>query len=74
VAGLMARAASRIWIRREGRGLAWAVNPLRFANVLVITLTLDLATFSGWIAALLGRREGARIANHMITRRGDQAG
>jgi glycosyltransferase involved in cell wall biosynthesis len=71
--GLMARVGSKIWLRREGRGLIWVLNPLRFAYVLAITLALDLATFSGWIVALLKRREASRIADHMGTRHGDRS-
>ena len=71
LAGLSVRIGRRIWLRREGRGLSWLLNPLRLAYVLVITLTLDLATFSGWIVAILKRSEATRIKNHMRTRRGD---
>lgn len=70
LAELFARVFVRIWNRREGAGLAWAFNPLRFAYVIIITLTLDLATFAGWISALMNRREAHRIAEHMQTRRG----
>jgi glycosyltransferase involved in cell wall biosynthesis len=65
------RVGRRLWLWREGRGLLWVFNPLRFAYVLVITLTLDLATFAGWFAAILKRNEARRIKNHMRTRRGD---
>jgi hypothetical protein len=53
--GLAARAALSVWRRREGRGLPWAINPARLAAVLVIILTIDLATFVGWAQALLQR-------------------
>jgi len=69
---LSVRVGRRLWLWREGRGLLWLLNPLRFAYVLVITLTLDLATFSGWFAAILKRSEAKRIKNHMRTRRGDR--
>jgi len=69
---LSVRVGRRLWLWREGRGLLWVLNPLRFACVLVITLTLDLATFSGWFAAILKRSEAKRIKNHMRTRRGDR--
>ena len=69
---LSVRVARRLWLWREGRGLLWVLNPLRFAYVLVITLTLDLATFSGWFAAILKRSEAKRIKNHMRIRRGDR--
>jgi glycosyltransferase involved in cell wall biosynthesis len=54
--GLCARAARSIWRRREGRGVAWALNPAQFAVVLLIILTIDLATFVGWAQALVQRR------------------
>ena len=72
-AELCARVFMRIWNRREGAGLIWVFNPLRFAYVTVITLTLDLATFAGWFSALINRTEARRIAEHMRTRRGDSA-
>lgn len=53
--GLAARAAKSIWRHREGRGLVWALNPLQFACVVVVLLTVDLATFVGWAQALLKR-------------------
>ena len=70
-AGMSMRVGKNIWLGREDHGIFWVLNPLRFANVLVITLTVDLATFSGWLIALLKWREAARIKNHMRTRRGD---
>jgi len=59
-AGLAARAEKGIWLRREGRGLAWALNPARLVSVSVIILTIDLATFAGWAQALLSRRRPGR--------------
>lgn len=53
--GLAARAAKSVWRHREGRGLVWALNPLQFACVLLVLLTIDLATFVGWAQALLKR-------------------
>lgn len=53
--GLAARAAKSIWRHREGRGLAWALNPLQFAGVVLVLLTVDLATFAGWAQALVER-------------------
>jgi cellulose synthase/poly-beta-1,6-N-acetylglucosamine synthase-like glycosyltransferase len=69
-AGLCARVARRIWVNREGRPISWVLNPIRFAYVLIITLTLDAATFLGWFAALLQRGEANKIKNHLGTRRG----
>jgi glycosyltransferase involved in cell wall biosynthesis len=56
VAGLMVRVARSIWGRREGRDLLWAANPARFVVVGMIMVTLDLATFAGWLDALVARR------------------
>jgi glycosyltransferase involved in cell wall biosynthesis len=56
LAGALARVAKSIWLRREGRGLAWLLNPVRFAAVGVILLTIDMATFVGWLQAGLLRR------------------
>jgi glycosyltransferase involved in cell wall biosynthesis len=57
--GLAARAAKSILRHREGRGLLWALNPLQFAGVVLVLLTVDLATFVGWAQALLTRPAGA---------------
>jgi glycosyltransferase involved in cell wall biosynthesis len=51
----IARVAKSIWTRREGRGLPWLINPFQFAGVALILLTVDAATFVGWLEAL---REG----------------
>jgi glycosyltransferase involved in cell wall biosynthesis len=56
----LARAAKLIYVRREGRGLGWLVNPLQFAGVVFVMLTIDLATFAGWAQAVWRRGEGAR--------------
>jgi glycosyltransferase involved in cell wall biosynthesis len=57
--GLAARAAGSVRRHQEGRGLAWALNPLQFAGVVLVLLTVDLATFVGWAQALLTRPAGA---------------
>jgi glycosyltransferase involved in cell wall biosynthesis len=57
--GLAARAAKSIWRHREGRSIAWALNPLQFFCVALVILTVDLATFAGWAQALKGRPAGA---------------
>lgn len=69
--GLCARVLRNIWLQREGRGLTWILNPARFAYVLVITLAVDLATFSGWVIAILKRSEAKRTKEHLRTRRGE---
>jgi glycosyltransferase involved in cell wall biosynthesis len=71
VVALFARVMKRIWQHRQGAGVVWVLNPLRFAGVLTITLAIDLATFVGWIAALLKPSESRRISSMLITMRGD---
>ncbi len=56
VAAGLARAERGIWARREGRGAAWALNPVRVLGVSVVLLVVDAATFAGWTDAVLGRR------------------
>jgi glycosyltransferase involved in cell wall biosynthesis len=53
--GLAARAAKSVWRHRDGRGLGWALNPAQFACVVLVLLTVDLATYVGWAQALLTR-------------------
>jgi glycosyltransferase involved in cell wall biosynthesis len=50
--GLLARTAKSIWRHRAGRGMLWALHPLQFVYVLLIILTIDLATFIGWAQAV----------------------
>ena len=54
--GAAVRVGRSIWTRRGGRGLLWAANPIRVATVAVILMTVDLATFAGWVDAIVGRR------------------
>jgi hypothetical protein len=58
VAVVLARAAKLIYVRREGRGLWWLFNPLQFAGVVFVMLTIDLATFVGWAQAAWQRGAG----------------
>lgn len=53
LAGWAARTAKSIWTRREGRGLFWMLSPARFACIMIILATIDLATFVGWVQALI---------------------
>lgn len=62
VAGTLARAAKLIYVRREGRGLPWLSNPAQFAGVLLVMLTIDLATFVGWAQAAWQRGAGGSAA------------
>jgi glycosyltransferase involved in cell wall biosynthesis len=58
IAGTLLRAAKSINARREGRSLAWLLNPLQFAGVVFVMLAVDLATFVGWAQAAWRRPEG----------------
>ena len=55
LAATLARVAKSIWDRREGRGLRWLLNPVQFAGVALVLLTVDLATFVGWAQAVARR-------------------
>lgn len=59
VAATLARVAKSIWVKREGRGLLWLLNPVQFAGVALVLLTVDLATFVGWAQAV-ARRAASR--------------
>jgi len=63
--GLAARAAKSVWLRREGRGPLWALNPARLAAVAAIILTIDLATFTGWAQALVSKPPPDGVKQHI---------
>jgi glycosyltransferase involved in cell wall biosynthesis len=63
VAVVLARAAKLIYVRREGRGFLWLVNPLQFAGVVFVMLTIDLATFVGWAQAAWQRGGDSSSSN-----------
>lgn len=69
VALTLARAAKLIYVRREGRGLAWLFNPLQFAGVVFVMLTIDLATFIGWAQAVWQRGAGGSAATQINARK-----
>ncbi len=54
-AWLAARVAKSLWVRRRDAAARVLLNPLVWVGVLVIMLTIDLATFVGWGRALMGR-------------------
>lgn len=54
----LARAAKSIYVRREGRGLWWLLNPAQFAGVILVMLTIDLAAFVGWAQAAWRGQDG----------------
>jgi len=66
LAGASARVAASIWRRREGRRVAWALNPVQFLGVAFVILVIDVATFFGWGRALLLKVRGTltRCAQH----------
>jgi glycosyltransferase involved in cell wall biosynthesis len=67
--GVAVRAGKSIWMRRDGRSILWACSPFQFVAVTVILLTLDLATFVGWIQALITpslRRKADDTQNHTL--------
>jgi len=54
--GYGVRVGKSIWVKREGRGPLWALNPVQFGVVTAILLTIDTATFVGWWNAIWERR------------------
>jgi glycosyltransferase involved in cell wall biosynthesis len=62
VLGYGVRVARKIWLRREGRGVLWALSPLRFAGVMLVLLIVDVALFAGWGGSVL-KRPGLRRAS-----------
>jgi len=53
--GYGVRVGKSIWVKREGRGLLWVMNPAQFMVVAAILLTIDAATFVGWWNAIRER-------------------
>jgi glycosyltransferase involved in cell wall biosynthesis len=67
LAGALVRVAKTIWVRREGRGPGFLFNPAQFACVALILVTIDLATFLGWLQALWQRPLGNPTRSTMAT-------
>jgi hypothetical protein len=59
----MVREARLAVLRRDERGLLWALNPTQLVSVGVILLTIDLATFVGWAQAIKERTAGKPLKN-----------
>lgn len=55
-----ARTMKSIWVRREGRGILWTLNPIQFLGVAGILVTIDLAMFIGWVEAIWRRERDQR--------------
>lgn len=53
LSGFAGRVLKSLWVKREGRGATWLLNPIRFAGVALMLLVIDCATFVGWGKALL---------------------
>ena len=58
LAAALLRSAKSIWVRREGRGICWVLNPARLLGVLAVIALIDTATYLGWIEAILLTRRG----------------
>lgn len=54
---LAARTAKRILAHRYEFGLSALFNPLIFGGVALLVLTIDAATFAGWLQAVLNKSE-----------------
>jgi glycosyltransferase involved in cell wall biosynthesis len=67
VLGLCARAARAIYRLREGRSLAWLLNPAQLAGVVLVMLTIDLATFVGWAQAVWQRGDNSSSSTRVST-------
>ncbi len=52
---LAARVTKRIYIHRHEFGIRTIFNPAVFFMVMLITLVIDAATFTGWIKALINK-------------------
>ncbi len=53
---MLARVAKRIFAHRHEFGLGTLLNPLVWVMVMIITLSIDAATFSGWIQAIFNKK------------------
>jgi glycosyltransferase involved in cell wall biosynthesis len=60
-AWMLARAAKRIFMHRREFGIATLLNPAVVFMVILITFTIDVATFSGWISAILHKQPSMRV-------------
>lgn len=52
----LARVLKRLFVNRYEYGLPEMMNPVLILNVFIITLTIDIATFTGWWNALVEKR------------------
>ncbi|MBL0272554.1 MAG: hypothetical protein IPQ06_05650 [Chitinophagaceae bacterium] len=56
-AWMVARVVKRNWSHRYEYGTKQLFSPAVFFTVMLITLVIDAATFSGWLKALLKKQE-----------------
>ena len=61
-AWISARVAKRIGLHRHEFGIKTMFNPAVFFMVMVITLVMDAATFSGWLKALLQKKKHRKFS------------
>ena len=54
---ICARVAKRIYSHKQEFGIKTLFNPAIFCMVVVITLVIDAATFSGWLKALFQKKD-----------------
>ncbi|HSU27275.1 MAG TPA: glycosyltransferase [Chitinophagaceae bacterium] len=62
---MIARVVKRIYMHRSEFGIAHLFNPAFVVMVMLITLTIDMATFSGWIKAIF-RKNPVRSSRNSI--------
>lgn len=63
-AWLGARTAKRAWMHRYEFGTKALFNPVLLFLVAIITLSIDLATYTGWIKALLKKQGMRNFSQH----------
>lgn len=59
-AWLLTRVAKRCWIHRHTFGLSTIFNPFIIMMLLLLTLVIDSATYSGWIKAVLMKQPDSK--------------
>ena len=59
---LIARAIKRIFSHRQEFGDINIIKPRVILMVILITVVIDIATFSGWIRAIITQRENSKIS------------
>ncbi|HET9533648.1 MAG TPA: glycosyltransferase [Blastocatellia bacterium] len=70
--GGAARVGRAVWLRREGRGILWLINPVRFLGVALIIAVIDAATFTGWAQAVWHLYQKQNSASYAKQAEGDK--